>query len=322
MYIQRGLAISACVWQLMLQHIYSTYVCPHENDKYYDEGDTVIFLCAREHLLHVYTCHDNLTRIISMKQTIGNVSFKPDWWHRTKASAAFDYTVVGWFACTFLDVCLRREFILGRHMVTARYERHDNEDIFICETPFPDIVHLQMYIDGDDVPDHDVDVNGTIRYAAPLISNATCLGYAFCVDRWFTGRIFHFHHNNFTFVKNETIPLNCFRSGEGTTSLLPVKNDIGGRFSEHDDVTLIRNHFDESTLSGWCITVSDDSFYISDVFTLINAYSTSNITEILDKTAEVFVLDAGTSHVSFARGLSFIVICVVNAMLYQINIMF
>ncbi|AFK84010.1 b149.7 [miniopterid betaherpesvirus 1] len=311
MAMRRGLCyfvISACIWQLVLRQIYGTSTCLTENDKYYEEGDSVKFSCEPREMLYVFPCHLDAVHLVMYKDdNFGNLSFTSDFMQGVKGSGPFDYSILGRYECNSGSECVRREYILGRHVVTSSYERQGDKDIFTCKTPFPDVVALKMHINGSYFHDHRDYLNGTIQYIAPLIHKARCEAYMWCVQRQFFGPTFYLHDDGFTFAKNETGRLDCFRTAGETAYLWPVMSDIGGRFSDQDDVTVTNDQFNESTTCGWCIMVSSDSISISDMLSLNNASTPCDITETLNRTTGAFVLNAGISSVNVALRLAYLV---------------
>ncbi|AFK83986.1 b149.9 [miniopterid betaherpesvirus 1] len=317
--IQRGLhnlVMLACVWQLMFQRVYSNYKCPRENDKYYNEGESVRFSCKERQLLDFFNCKTRSTHRIILAQTIGNISFTSPWYLGTNGTGIFDDTVVGWFSCMSTSViCARREFILGYKTLTSSYKRQNGKDIFVCDTLYPDMVNLEMYVNGVNVTGYHVSRNGTMQHTAPVIFNATCVAHMPCIGRTFYGTQFNFHDNVFALKNNETGNLNCSRDYEGTTSIQPVNIKVGGIFPEPCNNMTIQDDL-KSTTCGWCVTVTNDTVLLSDVFTL-NTSDPCPIAETVDKTMLAFVSDAGSSCVSISRGFGCLIIFFVNVIYYH-----
>ncbi|AFK83984.1 b149.6 [miniopterid betaherpesvirus 1] len=311
MNIQRVLqsfAMSVCIWQPMLRHICGYDECFHR-DNYYDEGDIVNMSCEREKFLFFRNCDLYSNHIILQETVVGKMNFTSDWRKGIIGRGTFDHNVFGWYECFPENDCPRRHYLLGRRTLTSTYERRGGADTFICHTIFPDLVKLQLYVNGVNVTDYEY-INGTIRYTTHLIRNATCVAQIGCINRSIPGPTFKLHDKGFTVTKDGD--LDCLRDGKGMTSLRPVNSDVGGRFSDEDSAMAVRNDSIRSTSCGWCITVLDNVISISDVFALTNVSGHCAITETLDEVTGTFISGAGTSHVNVVRGIDYLTTFFVN----------
>ncbi|AFK83983.1 b149.5 [miniopterid betaherpesvirus 1] len=306
-----SLVVFSCTCHLMLRCLCRDSVCGIKNENYYDDGDVVNYSCDPSEILILSDCKTGKVHPVVAREKYGKIDFTSDRHHGVKGHSPFDHTVIGWYNCMSGSTCSSRNFIFSRRMVASRYDRNNIEDVFTCETPFPDMVQLEMYINGVVVSDHNVSIKGTIRYAAPVIHTATCVGFVPCVNRLFTGHTFKLHDDGFTFVKNQTGHLGCYRNGWGTTSLRLVRSDIRVTFSEFD-VTTAEDRSNDSVSRGWCVTVSNDSVYISDAFTLNRGSNPYAVLGILGTSTGTFISDTWISRVSVAWGLYYLIIPTAN----------
>ncbi|AFK83987.1 b149.10 [miniopterid betaherpesvirus 1] len=314
----RACVMSLCAWQLLIQSTSGNTVCSHKNYTSFDVGEPVTFSCDDGQSLSLYSCYDRRMKTITGSGSIGNTSVTRS--EKKIESAVFDHTLIGWSACTSQNTCKRLVYIVGRHMVAAKYARYGGMDIFTCETPVPELVRLEMYVDGVSVTHRCFKYgNGSIGYIARLIRTAMCAAYLPCLGLSVPGTTFNLHQGGFNLARLNG-HWDCYKNGVGKTSLRLIQNDVGGILSDRDNVTTPWDRSNVPVVCGWCVKIADEIIHISDVFRMniflgVHTHDTCTIAEYLDWSTGTFIPDVQTSHASATRGLGYLLIVMLYILL-------
>ncbi|AFK83992.1 b149.12 [miniopterid betaherpesvirus 1] len=294
--------------------------CAHEETKRYEYNSTILLVCGTGRLGYVYVCYTGTRYETKNTLNIGDFSFIPlndD----TVGYGRFNYTVVGWYECIENAKCINKRIIIGSRMVVSTYRRYQGMDTFMCDNPYPNIVDLWMFADGDNVTDrcrrHD---NGSISYATSRINTAVCAAHLPCMNKSYYDLTYSMHENTYNLTMNEDDEhLNCSRDTIGTTAMQAINDESGGNFSHHlYNIMEPWDKLEKSWLCSWCVTVSENDVSISDAV-MQRDNKQCPITERSNPETETSIADAVTSSGKTVQTLNYMTIFVICLLTYNLN---
>ncbi|AFK83988.1 b149.11 [miniopterid betaherpesvirus 1] len=245
----------------------------------YNDDDVVTVSCAFPTKVLMYICHENKTFEIDKTKTVNGINFTVSA-YVTKGQASFGSGVVGIHSCENKQKICNNVILLGRHMTASSYERHVDNETFVCENLYPTIVELWMYVNGSNVTGecwrHD---NGSISYTASYIVNAQCVAHIPCINRSVAEVIYKLH-DEYEIVQYGD-DLRCLKNGTENASILSTDGETGVKFSDRGDygtTTIPWNTLNETSYV-WCVRFSDNGAYISDPLRLNKTFWSARISE-------------------------------------------